>query len=236
MNKIKNLKDRNHVLVLDNVHHDYVQGDRRIEVLKGVSLSLSGGEVVGLLGPSGAGKSTLLHLAGLLEQLQKGHVLINEIDCGRSADTERTSFRRSHIGFVYQFHNLLPELTALENIMMPVRVAGGSKRQARDNALDLLEQMGLEARANHFPSELSGGEQQRVAIARALVNQPSLILADEPTGALDPATGERVFELFVTTLKSRGAAALIATHNHSIATNLDRNLLLEAGQLLPHKV
>lgn len=220
------------ILVLDNVQHDYVQVDRRVEVLKGASLSLSGGEVVGLLGPSGAGKSTLLHLAGLLEELQKGRVIIDGKDMGGATDAERTKLRRTHIGFVYQFHNLLPELTALENIMMPVRVAGGGKGEAEVAAMELLEQLGLVARADHFPAELSGGEQQRIAIARALVNKPHLVLADEPTGALDPATGERVFEVFVETLKARGAAAVIATHNHTLAASLDRSVALVDGRLI----
>ncbi|MGC6511347.1 MAG: ABC transporter ATP-binding protein [Parvibaculales bacterium] len=220
------------ILVLDNVQHDYVQVDRRVEVLKGASLSLSGGEVVGLLGPSGAGKSTLLHLAGLLEELQKGRVIIDGKDMGGATDAERTKLRRTHIGFVYQFHNLLPELTALENIMMPVRVAGGGKGEAEVAAMELLEQLGLVSRADHFPAELSGGEQQRIAIARALVNKPHLVLADEPTGALDPATGERVFEVFVETLKARGAAAVIATHNHTLAASLDRSVALVDGRLI----
>ncbi|MGC6471756.1 MAG: ABC transporter ATP-binding protein [Parvibaculales bacterium] len=225
----------NEVLVLGDVQHDYVQGDRRIEVLKGASLSLKAGEVVGLLGPSGAGKSTLLHLAGLLEGVQKGRVAVDGTDMGKGSDAARTTLRRSHIGFVYQFHNLLPEFTALENIMMPVRIAGGGRIQAEGAATEMLTQLGLAARADHFPSELSGGEQQRVAIARALVNEPKLVLADEPTGALDPATGGRVFEVFIDTLKARGAAAVIATHNHALAAGLDRCLILEDGRLKPHK-
>ncbi len=221
----------NSVLFIDNLHHFYTQGGRRIEVLRGASLCLKSGEIVALLGPSGAGKSTLLHLAGLLEKVQQGTVIINEKSLADALDYERTLYRRQHIGFVYQFHNLLPEFTALENVMLPVRIAGGTKKQAYQMAFEILAQMGLATREKHFPSELSGGEQQRVAIARALVNEPSLILADEPTGALDPETGARVFGVLVETLKKRGAAALIATHNHELAMSLDRCLFMKAGKL-----
>ncbi|MET0381737.1 MAG: ABC transporter ATP-binding protein, partial [Methyloceanibacter sp.] len=179
------------VLRLERLERAYTQGNRRIDVLKGASASFSPGETVALLGPSGAGKSTLLHIAGLLERADSGQVLINGIDCAQLSDTEQTRMRRIEVGFVYQFHHLLPEFSALENVVLPQLILGVSRDKAEARAKDLLGSLGLEERWDHRPAQLSGGEQQRVAIARAVANGPKVLLADEPTGNLDPPTAER---------------------------------------------
>ncbi|MCB1504762.1 MAG: ABC transporter ATP-binding protein [Hyphomicrobiaceae bacterium] len=189
------------------------------------------GEAVALVGPSGAGKSTLLHIAGLLEQPDSGQVLVSGRDCAKMDDGQRTAVRRGEVGFVYQFHQLLPEFSALENVVIPQMIAGCSRRQAEKRARDLLGLLGLADRVEHRPAELSGGEQQRTAICRALANAPRLLLADEPTGNLDPRTSERVFNELISLIRQTGVAALIATHNLELASRMDRVLQLGDGLL-----
>lgn len=221
------------VLAISGVKRTFFQAGRPLEILKGVSLSLNAGEMVGLLGPSGSGKSTLLHIAGLLERPNDGEVKINGKASSALSSHERTLIRRHEIGFVYQFHHLLGEFTALENVMMPMRIAGFSKEKASSRAKALLKNVGLAERETHLPSQLSGGEQQRVAIARAMANKPKLILADEPTGNLDEATAKRVMSSLVKTIRDEGMAALIATHNRDVAARLDRCVGLHDGKLKP---
>jgi len=216
-------------LVAEDIHRNFVQGAATLEVLRGASLSLAAGEIVALVGPSGAGKSTLLHIAGLLERPDGGEVLIGGTACGKLGDAERTRLRRTHLGFVYQFHHLLPEFSALENVVLPQMIAGESRAQASERARELLARLGLEARAEHRPGKLSGGEQQRVAIARAMANRPAVLLADEPTGNLDPATADAVFDELLALVRHAGLAALIATHNPALAQRMDRLLALEGG-------
>ncbi len=211
----------NHVLSLDNITRTYRQGEAALHVLREVNLSLKAGEVVALVGPSGCGKSTLLQIAGLLDNPDAGTVRIADRDCTAMGDAERTRMRGEHIGFVYQFHHLLPECSAEENVMMPLLLAGASKAQAQKRAQELLAQVKLADRATHRPSELSGGEQQRVAIARALAGKPSLILADEPTGNLDPETSDLVFAVMLAAIRENNSAALIATHNMELAGKMD---------------
>jgi lipoprotein-releasing system ATP-binding protein len=220
------------VLQLVSLEQSFVQGGRALHVLRGASAEIFEGEAVALVGPSGSGKSSLLHITGLLEKPGRGSVLLNGVDCTTLSDGERTKVRRTQIGFVYQFHNLLPEFSAVENVMMPQLVAGVKKRDARERAIALLANFALEERATHRPAELSGGEQQRVAIARAVANCPSVLLADEPTGNLDPHTAARVFEELVYFIKSSGVAALIATHNFELAARMDRVLQLDEGVLV----
>ena len=218
-------------LELADIVKTFEQGGTRLEVLRGASLSLSAGETVALVGPSGAGKSTLLHIAGLLERPSGGAVRLRGESCGDLSDARRTELRRGVIGFVYQFHHLLPEFTALENIVLPQMIAGRSKAAAKFRAARLLDQVGLSDRADHRPARLSGGEQQRVAIARGLANGPAVLLADEPTGNLDPRTAESVFELLVGLVRDTGVAALIGTHNMDLARSRDRTLRLEDGRV-----
>jgi lipoprotein-releasing system ATP-binding protein len=220
------------VLQLVSLERTYMQGDRSLHVLSGASAELYEGEAVALVGPSGSGKSSLLHIAGLLEKPGGGSVLLNGIDCTGVPDRERTRVRRTQIGFVYQFHNLLPEFSAVENVMMPQLLAGVRKRDAKERALELLANFGLYERASHRPAELSGGEQQRVAIARAVANGPCVLLADEPTGNLDPHTADRVFEELIYFIRASGVAALMATHNFDLASRMDRVLQLNEGSLI----
>lgn len=220
------------VLALRNVSRAYPQGRGVLDVFKNLSLRLFPGEIVALTGPSGAGKSSLLHIAGLLEAPTDGEVLIAGRDCSRLNDVERTEVRRDRLGFVYQFHNLLPEFSALENVTLPQLIAGRPVHQAEKEARRLLGQLGLGQRLDHRPGQLSGGEQQRVAIARALANGPALLLADEPTGNLDPRTSARVFEVLLEIVRAEGRAALIATHNPALAARMDRTLKLEDGRLV----
>jgi lipoprotein-releasing system ATP-binding protein len=220
------------VLELIDVTRTYHQGETQLHVFHNLGLTLLPGEIVALVGPSGAGKSSLLHIAGLLEAPDSGSIVIDGVDCGVLPDAGRTGVRRREVGFVYQSHNLLPEFTALENVVLPQMIAGGSKKHAREEAARLLESFGLGARLDHLPSELSGGEQQRVAIARSLANQPKLLLADEPTGNLDPKTSKAVFGELVEVTRGEGAAALIATHNLDLAAKMDRIVLLHDGQLI----
>jgi lipoprotein-releasing system ATP-binding protein len=218
---------------LRGVRRVFRSGGAEIVVLDGVDLALEPGEIVALVGPSGAGKSTLLHLAGLLERPDDGKVLIAGADCGNLSDERRTLLRRSELGFVYQFHHLLPEFSALENVMLPQMIAGIGRARARDKAAALLAGVGLAARAGHRPARLSGGEQQRVAIVRALANDPKVLLGDEPTGNLDHATGEGVMATLVDLVRRTGLAALVATHNIELARRLDRIVALEDGRLKP---
>jgi len=226
------MADQSSGLSLIGVHRSFQQGASRLHVLRGLNLSVSRGEVVALVGPSGAGKSTLLHIAGLLEKPDEGIVKIDGEDCGTLNDERRTILRRNHLGFVYQFHHLLPEFSALENIVVPQMIAGKSKSDAAVRGLELLTRMGLKDRAEHRPGQLSGGEQQRVAIARALANKPSVLLADEPTGNLDPDTAEGVFAELISLARDQGLAALIATHNPALAARMDRTVRLEHGALI----
>ena len=218
-------------LRLDDLERRFVQGGVELSVLRGASLTLLPGEIIALTGPSGAGKSTLLHIAGLLERPDAGEVAVGGRQCGQLNDLERTALRRSELGFVYQFHHLLPEFTALENIVLPQMIAGEAKASARDRAMTLLGLVGLEERAQHRPAQLSGGEQQRVAIARALANEPRVLLADEPTGNLDEQTADYVFEFLQQAVQSSGVAALIATHNIDLAGRMDRRVRLHDGVL-----
>jgi lipoprotein-releasing system ATP-binding protein len=220
------------VLQLVSLEQTFLQGGRALHVLRGATAEIFEGEAVALVGPSGSGKSSLLHITGLLEKPGHGSVLLNGVDCTALSDSERTKVRRTQIGFVYQFHNLLPEFSAVENVMMPQLLAGVKKRHAKARAMALLANFALEERATHRPAELSGGEQQRVAIARAVANCPSVLLADEPTGNLDPHTAARVFEELVYFIKSSGVAALIATHNFELAARMDRVLQLNEGLLV----
>ncbi len=220
---------RDTVLEITDLHHQYGDTDKLVRVLNGVNFSLYHGENVALLGPSGAGKSTFLHLVGLLETAHKGHIKLLGQDVAGCSDAEQTFLRRQSIGFVYQFHNLLAEFTALENVMLPMRLAGTNSDTARDKAATLLNRLNLTERHQHYPGQLSGGEQQRVAIARALANDPELLLADEPTGNLDPASGRMVFELLLETANERGSAALVATHNPELANLMDRQITLTDG-------
>jgi lipoprotein-releasing system ATP-binding protein len=220
------------VLKLDRLVRTFRQGERRIEVLAGASADLHPGEAVALVGPSGAGKSTLLHIAGLLETPDGGHVIVNGRDCSGMNDQDRTRVRRVEMGFIYQFHQLLPEFSALENVVIPQMIAGRGRKKAAAHARQLLASLGLAERVDHRPAELSGGEQQRTAIARALANQPRLILADEPTGNLDPHTAEHVFDSLIQLIRGTGVAALIATHNLDLARRMDRVLRLADGQLI----
>jgi lipoprotein-releasing system ATP-binding protein len=219
------------VLAVRDLRRTYVTGEGSLEVLKGANLTVAAGEVVGLVGPSGSGKSSLLHAAGLLERPTGGEVIVDGQDCAALGDAARTHIRLSRIGFVYQFHHLLPEFTALDNVALPVMIAGGSWRVARKRARALLSELGLAARLNHQPTQLSGGEAQRVAVARALANRPKLLLADEPTGNLDPATSEAVFAGLHDLVRATGVAALIATHNIAMTRHMDRVLALKDGRI-----
>ena len=223
------------VLELAGINRVYKTAAGELNVLSDANLQLQAGELVGLIGPSGSGKSTLLHTAGLLERPEAGVVLLDGIDCLKLDDKARTAMRRSKIGFVYQFHHLLPEFNAADNVAMPLMIAGVSRKAARETALELLAEMGLDHRADHQPGQMSGGEQQRVAIARALANTPRLVIADEPTGNLDPTTTARVFATFIKMAREEGAAVLVATHNHALTTHMDRVLTLEDGKLVPYE-
>lgn len=219
-------------LRLTGVHRSYGQGENVLNILNDAEFELRSGEIVALVAPSGTGKSTLLHLAGLLEHPDEGEVYVDGEPCGTLTDDRRTAIRRSDIGFVYQFHHLLPEFTALENIMMPQLIAGLSDKEARLRASQLLDYMRIGHRADHRPAELSGGEQQRVAIARAVANAPLLLLADEPTGNLDPETAHYVFDALEALVRQSGLAALIATHNHDLAARMDRRVTISEGKIV----
>ena len=219
------------VVKLAGVERTYRQGEKHLHVLQGADLRILPGEIVALVGPSGAGKSTLLHIAGLLEDPDQGEVTVTGQECSQLSDDERTALRRTKIGFVYQFHHLLPEFSAVENIMIPLMANGIEKRRARDAAFKLVEGVGLSDRSSHRPAQLSGGEQQRVAIARALSNSPMVLLADEPTGNLDQNTTLSVFESLLKIVKKTNLAALIATHNLDLAKRMDRVVELIDGKI-----
>jgi len=223
----------NYPLELRAVGRVYRSAAGDLAVLKGADLTLHPGEIVALVAPSGTGKSTLLHLAGLLEQPDSGAVLIDGTDAGGLNDAARTRLRRDRIGFVYQFHHLLAEFSALENVVLPQMIAGTGKKAARARAAQLLTAFGLAARLDHLPGKLSGGEQQRVAIARALANAPALILADEPTGNLDVSTADRVFGELLHIVRAQGVSCLIATHNAELASRMDRVVTLRGGLVVP---
>ena len=218
-------------LRLKSVNKSFHQGKSDLNVLREVSLHVEPGELVALVGPSGAGKSTLLHIAGLLESADGGEILVDGKASSSLDDRGRTALRRSTIGFVYQYHHLLPEFSAVENIMLPQMLDGVSKSAARARGMELLEMVHLTERAEHRPGQLSGGEQQRVAIARGLANRPAIFLADEPTGNLDPDTAESVFKILIKLVRDAGLAALIATHNLELAARMDRTLRFEQGQV-----
>jgi lipoprotein-releasing system ATP-binding protein len=218
-------------LSLRDVKRTFVQGDRRLEVLQGVSLDLRPGEIVALVGQSGSGKSTLLHIAGLLERPDEGDIIVEGKSAGAVNDRERTALRRTVLGFVYQYHHLLPEFSAIENVMLPQMLNGRSRGQARSHAAELLAMVQLKDRSDHRPGRLSGGEQQRVAIARAVANAPRVLLADEPTGNLDSSTADTVFRQLLSLVRDTGMAALVATHNPELAARMDRTVTLKDGVL-----
>ncbi len=220
------------LLQLTGVERRYVQGERELVILDGADFTLVKGEMVALVAPSGAGKSTLLHTAGLLEKPDDGEVMLGGRNCSTLNDDERTAVRRNDIGFVYQFHHLLPEFTATENIMLPQLIRGLSQKEATERARQLLDYMKIGHRGHHRPSELSGGEQQRVAIARAVANAPLLLLADEPTGNLDPETASYVFNALEALVRQSGLTALIATHNHELAARMDRRVTIDRGRVV----
>jgi lipoprotein-releasing system ATP-binding protein len=219
-------------LQLEKIERRYPQAGAPLEILRGADLVLWPGQSVALIAPSGTGKSTLLHIAGLLEKPDAGEVLVEGFGTTRMADDARTALRRGEIGFVYQFHHLLPEFSAQENIMLPQMIAGLSRGEAMDRARQLLDYLGLSARGKHRPAELSGGEQQRVAIARAVANGPAILLADEPTGNLDPKTAYHVFEALGSIVRATVLATLIATHNMELASRMDRRVTLHEGLLV----
>jgi lipoprotein-releasing system ATP-binding protein len=218
-------------LSLRDIKRTFVQGDRRLEVLRGVSLDLRPGEIVALVGQSGSGKSTLLHIAGLLERPDEGDIIVEGKSAGAVNDRERTALRRRVLGFVYQYHHLLPEFSAIENVMLPQMLNGRSRGQARSHAAELLAMVQLKDRSDHRPGRLSGGEQQRVAIARAVANAPRVLLADEPTGNLDSSTADTVFRQLLSLVRDTGMAALVATHNPELAARMDRTVTLKDGVL-----
>jgi lipoprotein-releasing system ATP-binding protein len=219
------------LLDVRDLRRTYVTGDRTLEVLKGADVQVMPGEVVGLIGPSGSGKSSLLHAAGLLERPDGGTILIDGEDVGALDERGRTRLRLAKIGFVYQFHHLMPEFDARDNVALPMRMAGLSQAEARERASEVLGRLGLAERLTHQPGQLSGGEQQRVAIARALANRPRLLLADEPTGNLDPTTSQAVFQALHDLVRETGVSALIATHNMELAGHMDRVFALKDGHL-----
>jgi lipoprotein-releasing system ATP-binding protein len=226
------MSDDTPMIHLNRIERHYRQGYDRLDILKGAELAVWAGQSVALIAPSGAGKSTLLHIAGLLEHQDAGEVFINDNATSGLGDAARTKFRRKEIGFIYQFHHLLPEFTALENVMLPQMVRGLRKSDAEKRARELLGYLGLKDRVGHRPGELSGGEQQRVAIARAVANAPRILLADEPTGNLDPRTSDRVFSALTQLVRASGLAAIIATHNMDLAARMDRRVTLRDGKVV----
>lgn len=221
------------LLRITGLEKTFEQGGRTLTIFKNLDMKVEAGELVALVGPSGAGKSTLMQIAGLLDKPTSGQVRINNQQTQKMSDLQRTKLRSSFIGFVYQFHHLLPEFTAVENVAMPQIIAGVNKTEAEGKAEKILIDLGLKERLDHRPARLSGGEQQRVAIARALANDPRLLFADEPTGNLDPSTSAEVFELLLNQVRERRIGALIATHNMQLADQMDRALELRAGKIVP---
>ena len=226
------MNDKAPVIELKNVYRSFKQGTQNLQVLRGVELEIEKGEIVALVGPSGSGKSTMLQIAGLLEKPTKGDIYLDGQNCSKLGDTMRTLLRRDYLGFVYQYHNLLADFDAVEYVMIPQLIAGVKVKAAEERAKWLLKKMGLDKRFKHRPAEMSGGEQQRVAIARALANAPKLLLADEPTGNLDPKTSETVFAALLAVVKETGLSALIATHNFELADRMDRKVKLDGGKLI----
>jgi len=220
------------VVFLHQVERRYRQGDAALEILNGADLAVWSGQMVALLAPSGAGKSTLLHIAGLLEHQDAGEVYIDDVPTSTLTDAERTRIRRNEVGFIYQAHHLLNEFTAVENVMLPQMIRGLSRKEADERAAQLLSYLGLKERLHHRPAELSGGEQQRVAIARAVANAPRILLADEPTGNLDPRTSEHVFRALTQLVRASKLAAIIATHNLDIAARMDRRVTIRDGRIV----
>jgi lipoprotein-releasing system ATP-binding protein len=225
------MSDPAYPLSLSGVTRTFIQGDRRLEVLRGITLDLRPGEIVALVGQSGSGKSTLLHIAGLLERPDQGDIIIDGKSAGAAGDRERTGLRRRFLGFVYQYHHLLPEFSAIENVMLPQMLNGLARGEARARAAELLAMVQLKDRSDHRPGRLSGGEQQRVAIARAVANGPRVLLADEPTGNLDFSTADAVFHQLLSLVRQTGMAALVATHNPELAGRMDRTVTLRDGVL-----
>jgi lipoprotein-releasing system ATP-binding protein len=226
------MTEQNPAIFLHAVERRYKQGEATLDILTGAELAVWAGQSVALIGPSGAGKSTLLHIAGLLEHPEAGEVYIDGTATSTLSDGERTRIRRMEIGFVYQFHHLLPDFSALENVMLPQMIRGLSKKEARVRAAELLGYLGLKERVVHRPTELSGGEQQRVAIARAVANAPRILIADEPTGNLDPKTSGHVFGALTQLVKASGLAAIVATHNMDLAQRMDRRVTLQDGKVV----
>ncbi|SFI48209.1 lipoprotein-releasing system ATP-binding protein [Celeribacter neptunius] len=234
MSEAENETVMREMLSIQGVTKTYNAGKpNQVEVLRGVDISVARGEVVGLIAPSGAGKSTLLHIAGLLDVPDAGKVEIAGQDMAGRGDRARTAMRRAGVGFIYQFHHLLPEFSALDNVVLPQLANAVPEREAAERAMMLLEKVGVGPRASHRPSALSGGEQQRVAFCRALANKPGLLLADEPTGNLDPDTSDLVFDVLMGLVREEGLSALIATHNLELAAKMDRVLRLDAGRIVP---
>ena len=225
------MNDPDFPLSLRGIKRTFVQGDRRLEVLRGITLDLRPGEIVALVGHSGSGKSTLLHIAGLLERPDEGDIVIDGKSAAAASDRDRTALRRRFLGFVYQYHHLLPEFSAIENVMLPQMLNGRGRGQARAHAAELLAMVQLKDRSDHRPGRLSGGEQQRVAVARAMANAPRVLLADEPTGNLDSATADTVFRQLLALVRETGMAALVATHNPDLAARMDRIVTLKDGVL-----
>ncbi|MBL1242175.1 MAG: ABC transporter ATP-binding protein [OCS116 cluster bacterium] len=223
---------RKTILSLKNIKRAFGTDDAELLIFEDLNIEIKQGELVALVGQSGSGKSSLLHIAGLLDTPNKGEIIINDAHCNDLTDAQRTEIRRHEIGFIYQFHHLLPEFTALENVAVPLRLNGNNKADAHKQAAEILHTLGMGPRLTHFPAELSGGEQQRVAIARAFAINPSLILADEPTGNLDPATADHVYDEFYKLAREQNMSALIATHNMDLAAKMDRVFILENGQLV----
>lgn len=224
----------NHLLRVENLEKTFHQAGQDLNIFRDLNMSIQAGEIVALVGPSGAGKSTLLQMVGLLDTPTSGKIMIDDREATGLDETSRTAMRRETIGFIYQFHNLLPEFSALENVILPQMIGGKSKKEAKDRAAKLLSALGLGARLDHRPARLSGGEQQRVAIARAIANKPRLLLADEPTGNLDPTTSAHVFEMLIELVRSSGIGMLIATHNLDLADQMDRVLEMKNGKLVSY--
>ncbi len=227
-----NKKQLDIVLTLDNISRIYSQGNNQINVLNNVNLEMRRGEIISLVGNSGSGKSSLLHIAGLLEKPNSGEIYISDVKCSKMTDFERTIVRRVSIGFIYQFHHLLSDFTAVDNVAMPMLLSGSDKVYSKNKAIDLLNNLGLQDRVNHLPSQLSGGEQQRVSICRALANKPDILLADEPTGNLDIKTAEVVFEQFISLARKNNTSVLLATHNQKLSEKSDRTIRIIDGQLV----
>jgi len=219
------------VLSLSGISRIYTQGDNKINVLRNVDLNINRGEIISLIGSSGSGKSSLLHIAGLLEQPDSGDITINGVKFSKMNDQERTISRRHSIGFIYQFHHLLSDFSAIDNIIIPMMIAGQDKSYSQERATILLSKLGLEDRKDHLPSQLSGGEQQRVSIARAIANKPDLLLADEPTGNLDSKTADIVFDQFISLVRQENMSVLLATHNFKLSEKSDRVISIQNGEL-----